>query len=172
MASRIQRSCRAATGVTASPSVADVISSNSKAFTINISCYYLQGFRGCSHTALNAAMATTTESTQRLAGQTRADSIHDSHITTRIPSRGGRDASIAVSAERRLRPVSADSPHETVVPDRQKAGGFEPGRRMSSVEITTAMAHFYRGEIQRSNTWRNRLDTTTNWAVLTAGGAL
>jgi uncharacterized membrane protein len=34
------------------------------------------------------------------------------------------------------------------------------------------MIHFYRGEIQRSNTWRNRLDTTTNWAVLTAGAAL
>lgn len=43
---------------------------------------------------------------------------------------------------------------------------------MSSAEVTTAMAHFYRGEVQRSNTWRNRLDTTTNWAVLTAGGAL
>jgi len=117
-------------------------------------------------------MATTTEPTQRLAGQTRADSIHDSHVTTRIPSRSGRDASVAVSAERRLRPVSVDSPHETVVPDRQKASGFEPARRMSPAEITTAMAHFYRGEVQRSNTWRNRLDTTTNWAVLTAGGAL
>src|SRR5437870_11407099 len=34
------------------------------------------------------------------------------------------------------------------------------------------MAHFYRGEVQRSNTWRNRLDTTTNWAVLTAGATL
>ena len=34
------------------------------------------------------------------------------------------------------------------------------------------MAHFYRGEVQRSNTWRNRLDTTTNWAVLSAGAML
>jgi uncharacterized membrane protein len=34
------------------------------------------------------------------------------------------------------------------------------------------MVHFYRGEIQRSNTWRNRLDTTTNWAVITAGATL
>jgi uncharacterized membrane protein len=34
------------------------------------------------------------------------------------------------------------------------------------------MIHFYRGEVQRSNTWRNRLDTTTNWAVLTAAGTL
>jgi uncharacterized membrane protein len=34
------------------------------------------------------------------------------------------------------------------------------------------MVHFYRGEVQRANTWRNRLDTTTNWAVLTAAGTL
>jgi len=39
-------------------------------------------------------------------------------------------------------------------------------------EFNTAMIHFYRGEVQRSNTWRNRLDTTTNWAVLTAGATL
>ncbi len=44
--------------------------------------------------------------------------------------------------------------------------------QMSSTEFTTAMIHFYRGEIQRSNTWRNRLDTTTNWAVLTSGATL
>jgi uncharacterized membrane protein len=34
------------------------------------------------------------------------------------------------------------------------------------------MVHFYRGEVQRSNTWRNRLDATTNWAVITAGATL
>jgi uncharacterized membrane protein len=43
---------------------------------------------------------------------------------------------------------------------------------MSPAEFNTAMIHFYRGEVQRSNTWRNRLDTTTNWAVLTAGATL
>lgn len=45
-------------------------------------------------------------------------------------------------------------------------------RRFSPAEFNTAMVHFYRGEVQRSNTWRNRLDTTTNWAVLTAGATL
>jgi uncharacterized membrane protein len=45
-------------------------------------------------------------------------------------------------------------------------------RRMAAAEFNTAMIHFYRGEVQRSNTWRNRLDTTTNWAVLTAGATL
>src|SRR5258708_1878959 len=45
-------------------------------------------------------------------------------------------------------------------------------RQMSPGEFNTAMIHFYRGEIQRSTTWRNRLDTTPNWAVLTAGATL
>lgn len=34
------------------------------------------------------------------------------------------------------------------------------------------MVHFYRAEIQRSNTWRTRLDNTTNWAVVTASAAI
>jgi uncharacterized membrane protein len=45
-------------------------------------------------------------------------------------------------------------------------------RKLSAGEFNTAMVHFYRGEVQRSNTWRNRLDTTTNWAVITAGATL
>ena len=34
----------------------------------------------------------------------------------------------------------------------------------------TAMAHFYRAEMQRMTVWRTRLDTTTNWAVLLTAG--
>src|SRR5260370_29171907 len=45
-------------------------------------------------------------------------------------------------------------------------------RRKAPAEFNSAMIHFYRGEVQRSNTWRNRLDTTTNWAVITAGATL
>ena len=45
-------------------------------------------------------------------------------------------------------------------------------RRMAPGEFNAALIHFYRGEVQRSNTWRNRLDTTTNWAVITAGATL
>ena len=46
------------------------------------------------------------------------------------------------------------------------------GYQLRPSEFTTAMVHFYRGEVQRSNTWRTRLDNTTNWAVLTAGAAI
>lgn len=45
-------------------------------------------------------------------------------------------------------------------------------QKLSPSEFNTAMVHFYRGEIQRSNVWRNRLDATTNWAVITAGATL
>ncbi|MGE3467665.1 MAG: DUF2270 domain-containing protein [Pyrinomonadaceae bacterium] len=45
-------------------------------------------------------------------------------------------------------------------------------QKLQPGEFNTAMVHFYRGEIQRSNVWRNRLDATTNWAVITAGATL
>lgn len=41
----------------------------------------------------------------------------------------------------------------------------------SAAEIG-ALAHLYRGEIYRSTVWRTRLDTTTNWSVVTLGVAL
>ncbi len=34
----------------------------------------------------------------------------------------------------------------------------------------TAMAHLYRGEMHRMTVWRQRLDVTTNWAILLTGG--
>ena len=39
-------------------------------------------------------------------------------------------------------------------------------------EYINSMIHFYRGEIGRADAWRARLDPTTNWAVVTAGGML
>lgn len=46
------------------------------------------------------------------------------------------------------------------------------GYHLRPSEFTTAMVHFYRAEIQRSNTWRMRLDNTTNWAVITTSAAI
>ncbi len=46
------------------------------------------------------------------------------------------------------------------------------GYRVESGGFVTAMVHFYRGEISRANIWRSRLDTTTNWAVVTAGAVI
>ena len=46
------------------------------------------------------------------------------------------------------------------------------GQHLDSGNFTNALIHFYRGEMTRSNTWRQRLDATTNWAVITTGAAL
>ena len=58
----------------------------------------------------------------------------------------------------------------------EKAGS-EPvwtfrGYQLKASEFTTAMVHFHRAEVQRANVWRQRLDATTNWAVITAGAAI
>lgn len=46
------------------------------------------------------------------------------------------------------------------------------GHGLRSGDFNTAMVHLYRGELGRSNTWRVRLDATTNWAVITSGAAV
>jgi len=46
------------------------------------------------------------------------------------------------------------------------------GYQLRASEFTTAMVHFFRAEVQRANVWRQRLDATTNWAVITTGAAL
>jgi uncharacterized membrane protein len=43
---------------------------------------------------------------------------------------------------------------------------------LTRIEYITAMVHFYRAEVSRSTAWRQRLDATTNWAVLTSAGML
>jgi uncharacterized membrane protein len=46
------------------------------------------------------------------------------------------------------------------------------GHDLRAADFSTAMIHLYRGEVQRSVTWRTRLDTTTNWAVITTGAGI
>lgn len=46
------------------------------------------------------------------------------------------------------------------------------GYKLKASDLNSAMTHLYRGEVQRSNTWRTRLDSTTNWAVVTTAAAL
>jgi len=43
---------------------------------------------------------------------------------------------------------------------------------LSRQEYISAIVHLYRGELARATAWRIRLDTTTNWAVLTTAGLL
>ena len=56
--------------------------------------------------------------------------------------------------------------------EKPKSSPQSIAKKLAPAEFNTAMVHFYRGEIQRSNVWRSRLDATTNWAVITAGATL
>ncbi|MEP6944863.1 MAG: DUF2270 domain-containing protein [Acidobacteriota bacterium] len=85
----------------------------------------------------------------------------------------------------RTRAAAADI-HTTVIPDTFRALADEVrlrnqqpkttphaiAQKLEPAEFNTAMVHFYRGEVQRSNVWRGRLDATTNWAVITTGATL
>ncbi|MCB9833711.1 MAG: DUF2270 domain-containing protein [Planctomycetes bacterium] len=54
---------------------------------------------------------------------------------------------------------------------RNKESSFE-GYPLTRAEYISAMVHLYRGEQHRAQVWRTRLDTTTNWAVLSIGALL
>jgi uncharacterized membrane protein len=102
-------------------------------------------------------------------------------MKTDLRPRNVEQTGLASKTPQTQRPAPSDAPeiapiHQTITPE-QAAHAAQPQRpsvvrRFTPAEFNTAMVHFYRGEIQRANTWRNRLDTTTNWAVLTTGATL
>lgn len=55
-----------------------------------------------------------------------------------------------------------------VRPDGERAAGPRP----SANEFTTAMVHLYRAEAARADAARRRLDTSTNWAVVTTAASI
>lgn len=57
------------------------------------------------------------------------------------------------------------------IPESPAASRFED-YPLTRQEYMNVMVHFYRGEAHRSTAWRQRLDATTNWAVLTTAGML
>ena len=59
----------------------------------------------------------------------------------------------------------------TTDPPSAAAATASPPQAFSADEVG-AIAHLYRAEIYRSTVWRTRLDSTTNWAVVTTGIAL
>ena len=56
-------------------------------------------------------------------------------------------------------------------PPAQAAWTFR-GNQMQAAEFSHAMVQLYQAEMQRANTWRTRLDHTTQWSVLATGAAL
>ncbi|MDT5293727.1 MAG: hypothetical protein QOJ76_607 [Acidobacteriota bacterium] len=103
-------------------------------------------------------------------------------MKTDLRPRTSEQSAIANKTLQAVRPAPPDSPetapiHQTLTPEQsalvaQGARRDVPRRAATQAEFNTAMVHLYRGEVTRANTWRNRLDTTTNWAVLTTGATL
>jgi uncharacterized membrane protein len=48
----------------------------------------------------------------------------------------------------------------------------QPGLPATTGEAATAMAHYYRAELSRMMSWRDRLDRTSNWAITVVAALL
>jgi uncharacterized membrane protein len=68
--------------------------------------------------------------------------------------------------------TSPPKSEETKTQDSDEPVWTYRGYRLKTSEFVTAMVHLFRAEIQRANVWRQRLDTTTNWAVVSTGATL
>lgn len=69
-------------------------------------------------------------------------------------------------------PTNQERPPGAKMPGPEELVWSYRGYQMRPGEFNTAMVHFYRGEITRSNMWRQRLDATTNWAVIMTGASI
>jgi len=68
--------------------------------------------------------------------------------------------------------TSASRADDMKTPDLEEPVWTYRGYRLKTSEFVTAMVHLFRAEIQRANVWRQRLDATTNWAVIATGATL
>lgn len=67
---------------------------------------------------------------------------------------------------------ASSGPTRVSTPSDQEPVWTYRGYHLGSSEFTTAMVHFFRAEINRANVWRMRLDTTTNWAVVSTAAVI
>lgn len=56
--------------------------------------------------------------------------------------------------------------------DEISTSAVTPALPGTASEATTAMAHYYRAEVARMTSWRDRLDTTSNWAITVTAALL
>jgi len=64
-----------------------------------------------------------------------------------------------------MAPQPRENPKRTFNQPRNVPPKFEESP-LARGEYITALAHFYRAEMYRSMVWRTRLDTSTNWAII------
>lgn len=53
-----------------------------------------------------------------------------------------------------------------------EASTIQPGLPATPGEYVTAMVHYYRAEVARMSSWRDRLDRTSNWAITVVAALL
>src|SRR5437870_10887689 len=108
-------------------------------------------------------MPTTTDPGQRTPDALRPDRasgplnprpgstpLHSERQTGPLPREPFSPARSGEHVTGRLRPIAPASIHDTVVPNKEvRASSLDVMRKLSPAEFSTAMAHFYRGEIQR-----------------------
>jgi uncharacterized membrane protein len=61
---------------------------------------------------------------------------------------------------------------EVTIRPEPPAKAAQPIFPTNSVEFINALAHYYRGELSRMMSWRDRLDRTTNWAIAAVAAML
>jgi uncharacterized membrane protein len=96
-----------------------------------------------------------------------------------VRGRGGRPAATPVGrrardpggyeAERLGGPAAGSAYPGAPMVEEKPSPDFEE-YPLTRPEYIAALVHLYRGEMHRALTWRQRLDTTTNWAIVTSGG--
>jgi uncharacterized membrane protein len=91
-----------------------------------------------------------------------------------LPVPGTLDRFVMSKNEENIRQAGAStSDNESAIPEPTLENLWQfAGHGLKASDFNAAMVHLYRGEVTRSNTWRTRLDSTTNWAVVTTGAAL
>ncbi|HXG91733.1 MAG TPA: DUF2270 domain-containing protein [Blastocatellia bacterium] len=61
---------------------------------------------------------------------------------------------------------------EVTIKPEPPAKAAQPIFPTNSVEFVNSLAHYYRGELSRMMSWRDRLDRTTNWAIAAVAAML
>jgi uncharacterized membrane protein len=91
-------------------------------------------------------------------------SAPDSKAPSKSAAEAPREAETGASSKQ-----AGEAPGKSV-PEPSGAPAAEPPRKVSAHELKDAcyvntMIHFYRGELGRIMSWRQRLDVTTTWAI-------
>ena len=82
-----------------------------------------------------------------------------------------REKTSKLNMLRSRRRASKNRPLRPINPQQRPVVDYE-SEPLTRAEYLQAVIHYYRGELSRVNTWRLRLDQTTNWSVFTTAAVL